>query len=352
MSFNCAGLKAYSGYYTDTQKLLSSASGGAASVLASVILEQGGSVFGACYSPDFMTAEYACVERAEELDRLKGSKYIPTQKRVMLDGEYTPLWPLVAHKLNEGREILFTGLGCDVAALHSYLKANRVDTSRLFTIDLICYGPTLPEVHRQYVLSLEAKYHSRLKSFTVRHKATGWTPLHIRAEFEDGREFTTPLNESDYGQAFSRYTREQCYKCRFKGAAHQADITLGDYWGLTQEMPGWNHNGVSILLVRTEKGQELLSRVDSQEFALREEDASFAVESNKMYYLSRKKPEDYNKFCNDLMTVGLHRAVINFNGGRLKQFVRRAKKFIPSPLRRMLKKLRYIIVGINPIRRS
>ena len=189
---------------------------------------------------------------------------------------------------------------------------------------------------------LEKKYHSRLKSFTVRHKAKGWTPAYIRAVFEDGREFLTPFYDSDYGMAFGTYTREQCYKCRFKGANHQADITVGDYWGLTPAMEGWNNNGVSIFLVRTEKGQELISRIDTQEFALRAEEADFAVRNNPMYYASRTKPENYEKFCDDLVNVGLHRAIVNQIGLKkycktlMKRFV---KKVIPAPALRMAKRI-------------
>lgn len=55
-------------------------------------------VFGACCSPDFISmAEFTCVE---------------------------------------GQEILFTGLGCDVAALKSCLNANHLDSSRQFTVDM------------------------------------------------------------------------------------------------------------------------------------------------------------------------------------------------------------------------
>lgn len=340
MAFDCSGLKAYSGYYRDTQKLLQSASGGAASVLAQAVIRNGGAVFGASYSADFRTAEYSYIERPEDLGRLKGSKYIPTLKRVLVNGEYVPLWPLAAEKLKEGKEILFTGLGCDVAALKSYLKANHVDSSRLYTVDLICYGPAIPEVHRQYVETLEKKYHSRLKSFTVRHKAKGWTPPYIKAEFEDGRKFLTPFYDSDYGMAFGTYTREQCCKCRFKGANHQADITVGDYWGLTPDMKGWNDNGVSIFLVRTEKGEQLISRIDQQKFSLRPEDVNFAVENNSMYYASRTKPEDYGKFCDDLVSKGLHRAVMN-HIGRMNYFKMKVKnyikKYIPAPAKRLIK---------------
>ena len=289
-----------------------------------------------------MDAEYACVERIEDLGKLKGSKYIPSKKRVLINGEYVPLWPMVSQKLEEGKEVLFTGLGCDVAALYAYLEAKNTDTSRLFTAELVCFGPALPEVHRQYVAGLEAKYNSRITSFTVRHKAKGWTPLHIRATFEDGREFVTDFYASDYGRAFGLYTRDVCYGCRFRGANHKADVTLGDYWGLTPEMPGWNKNGVSIFIVRTEKGEELIRMLPRKEFTLREEDVSFAVRNNPMYYDPRPKPESYGKFRRELETLGLHRAVVN-HYGRLKfcalVLKERVKSAVPAPVKRVLKKL-------------
>ena len=290
-----------------------------------------------------MSAEYACVERVEDLRLLKGSKYIPTHKRVLVDGKYVPLLPLVAEKLSTGREVLFTGLGCDAAALLSYLKANHVDTTKLFTADLICYGPALPEVHRQYVVNLEAKYHSRITSFTVRHKAKGWTPPYVRAVFEDGREFLTEFYESDYGKAFGKFTRAGCYKCPFKGEGHKADLTLGDYWGLTPAMPGWNNDGVSVFIVRTEKGEELISRISGGgEFELREEDVNFVLEHNRMYSEARKKPVNWEEFCGELESVGLHKALVRstgffrWYGGLVKRAV---KMLLPMPVKRVLKRI-------------
>ena len=261
---------------------------------------------------------------------------------MLINGKYLPLWPLAAEKLNAGREVLFTGLGCDIAALYSYLKANHIDASKLYTLDLICFGPAIPEIHRQYIDSLEKKYHSRMKSFTVRHKLTGWIPRYIRAEFEDGRAYITHFYDSDYGKAFGLYTREHCYSCRFKGINHQADITVGDYWGLTPKMPGWNVDGVSIFLVRTDKGQELISRIDPQEFTVEPADVNFALEHNPMYSESRKKPQDYRKFCDDLKIYGLHKAIVNHFGFAdyyLRPIKAHVKKYIPAPIWQMLKKI-------------
>ena len=340
--FDCSGLKAYSGYFNDTEKLLQSASGGAATAISELILTRGGVIFGSAYSADFRTPEFACIERKEDLHRLKGSKYAETSKRVFHDGEYKALWPLVAEKLESGLTVLFTGLGCDVAALKSFLKARRTDTSKLYTIDLICYGSTLQEVHRQYIETLERKYKSRVINFTVRYKKRGWTPPYIFAEFENGRKFDTDFYASDYGKAFALYARRPCYSCNFRGNNHQSDITVGDFWGLTPQMEGWNKNGVSIMISRTEKGEELIRNIDTKQFSIREADAEFAISHNRMYFMRREKLADYDKFCEDLKSAGLHKAIVNHYGfmkyyfGPMKEHV---KRFIPAPVKKILKKI-------------
>ena len=302
----------------------------------------GGVIFGSAYSADFRTPEFALIECKEDLCRLKGSKYAETSKRVFHDGEYKALWPLVAEKLEAGLTVLFTGLGCDVAALKSFLKARGTDTSKLYTIDLICYGPTLQEVHRQYIEMLERRYKSRVTNFTVRYKKRGWTPPYIYAEFENGRKFCTDFYASDYGKAFSLYARRPCYGCNFRGTNHQADITVGDFWGLTPDMSGWNKNGVSVFIVRTEKGEELIRKIDTNEFALQEVDAEFVIEHNRMYYRRRSKVSDYDKFCDDLQSVGLHKALVNHYGfmkyyfGSLKAHL---KKFVPVRVKRFIKRM-------------
>ncbi|MBQ7560232.1 MAG: Coenzyme F420 hydrogenase/dehydrogenase, beta subunit C-terminal domain [Synergistaceae bacterium] len=330
---------AYSGYFREREKLLESSSGGAAIVLSEIIIKQGGVVIGACYSSDFRSAEFACIDRVENLSRLKGSKYVETNKIIAPDKK---LWPFIAEKLKTGQKVLFIGLGCDAAALKSFIRANNINDSNLYTIDLICYGPTLKEVHSQYIDSLTKKFNSRIKNFTVRYKKLGWTPMYIKADFEDGRTFCAEFYKSDYGRAFGTFSREVCYSCKFRGVNHRSDITIGDYWGLTPEMDGYNPDGVSIFIVNSERGQDLINMIDTNNFALMPADLDFIIEHNRMYYKTRSKPEDYKKFCDDLKSVGLHRAIINHEGGYMrfyaKKILNRAKKFIPSRVKKFIKR--------------
>lgn len=275
---------------------------------------------------------------SKEFQTFTGSKAqsIPTEKKIFQDGEYKSVWPCVAEKLSSGRPVLFTGLGCDVAALKSYLSAENIDDSDLFTADILCFGPALIDVHKQYIDSLERKYKSRITNFTVRHKAKGWTPPYVLADFENGKRFCTSFYETDYGLAFMSFTREACFHCKFKGANHKADITLGDFWGLTPGMSGYNPDGVSIFIVKTERGESLIHKIDPEEFALSPADVDFVIGNNSMYYASRKKPEDYARFIDDLKTAGLHRAIMN-HFGLLRYYTRGIRKMIPRPVKRVIK---------------
>ena len=205
----------------------------------------------------------------------------------------------------------------------------------MYTVDLICYGPTLKEVHTQYIESLTKKFNSRIKNFTVRYKKLGWTPAFIRAEFEDGKIFCEEFYKSDYGRAFASFARECCYSCRFRGVNHKSDITIGDFWGINHEMSGYNPDGVSVFIVNNERGKNLIDMIDTKNFALMPADIDFILDNNSMYYLTRNKPADYEKFCGDLMRAGLHKALINHDGGYLKVY---ARKFIPSRVRKFIKR--------------
>ena len=73
-------MKIYSGIIKDKDKLLQSASGGVVTALSEKIIENNGVVFGVRYTQDFYGAEYCYIENLNELNQLKGSKYITSVK--------------------------------------------------------------------------------------------------------------------------------------------------------------------------------------------------------------------------------------------------------------------------------
>lgn len=293
-------MKAFSGYLKNDLKLLQSASGGATTAISEKIIKKGGIVFGATYSEDFRKVEYCCIQDIRDLDKIKGSKYTYSIK-----GD---TFKQISDYLKNGKTVLFIGLGCDVGAVYSYCKKSGVDISSLYTIDILCHGPAIPGVHRQYIESLEKKYNSKLNYFTIRYKKNKWTPFYILAKFQNGKEYIVPFNETDYGKAFYYVASPGCTKCRYKGENHKGDICVGDYWGMKPGMLGWNEKGVSVILTQTHKRERLLELLDDN-FHIQEEDVEFVTKNNPMYYQSRIQKVDYNRFVKDLKERGLHYAV-------------------------------------------
>ena len=238
---------AYAGYIEDENALLSCTSGGVATALSQEMIRRGGYVAGVAYAADFKSAEYRITNRAEDLERFKGSKYVEVDKGTV----YADVKAL----LDADEAVLFFGLPCTVAALRAYLKK---EYDKLVAVDLICHGPTYATVHRQYVEHLERTYGGHVVDFSVRHKRGTWLPAYLRAAFDNGQEFMRPFYHTEYGYAFSVLAKQACYTCAFRGDNRTGDLMLGDFHGAREEDAFWNVKGVSAILVGSEKGRQTL----------------------------------------------------------------------------------------------
>lgn len=303
-------LSAYYGYFIDSTKLKECASGGVATALSKEIIHAGGAVFGVAFLEDFRTAEYRCVEVESELDQLKGSKYIPPKPTV---GGIL-VYDAVEEKLLQNKPVLFIGSGCHVAALINRLQKKNIDLEKLYTVDLICHGPTTQYAYDSFIESLESKYRSKITYMNMRFNEKGWVPPFLKVVFANGKQYLKPLYETDLGFALRVCLRECCYKCRFKGDGHVSDITIGDYWGLKPGMHEYNKNGVSVMLSRSEKGECLIQALDRNSFFVEKTDVDKVIIHNTMYATSLKKPEYIDTFKSVLKENGLHYAVIHSQG--------------------------------------
>ena len=309
------------GYLRDLEKLKASASGGAATALAETIIAWGGVVFGVEYTENFQAARYGIAETAEELERFRSSKYIYPE---IHDRDGRSVVDLAEEKLRENKPVLFIGLGCIISGLLHQMKRRQVDTKQLYTVDMICHGPTLPSVQKKYILDLERRFGSKVITFDTRNKKLGWTSPCVHAVFANGKDYTKFLYETDLGFALKYYCRNACYRCSFKGDSHPSDLTIGDCWGLKPGMVEYNAKGTSVLFCRTEKGERLVRSLDESAFCLWPIDAHFAMKHNPMFSESTRKPSFYDTFAQDLEEQGLHYAVIQSAGH--KTYVKAAIK--------------------------
>lgn len=319
-------LNVYSGYFKTKDRLCTVASGGAATAISEIIVRNGGVVFGVEYTDDFKSAQFKCAETIQDLESLKSSKYIAPEKNCLLDGEYLTIYTAVERKLTDGKVVLFIGTGCEVGALLKYVKNNNCNTKNLYTVDIICHGPTYSDSLSQYVNWLEKKFGAKVTKFNMRYKIKGTKPPFIYAEFSNGKKFKERLYESDFGYAFQVFKRLSCYNCQFKGNSHKADLTIGDYWGCVKGMKDFNQFGVSVMFARTEKGEILIRQLTEEDtFVVNSADMEIALANNPAFYKVRtKNQKEYEKFKKDMQEHGLHYAVVHSTG--YKGYIKRAIK--------------------------
>jgi coenzyme F420-reducing hydrogenase beta subunit len=234
--------------------LTASASGGIFAALASVVFEKGGVVFGCAFNRD-MVPEHICVDNLIDMKKLQGSKYVQSS--------INTTYAQTRKFLREGRWVLFTGTPCQIAGLKSYLGK---DYNTLITADLICHGVPSVAFFKGYIKHLQAKLNGRVIDFKFRDKSKEWGLLGKVIYEKNGvmREKLIPPYTSYYYSYFLKgdIYRENCYECKYASGSRQGDFTIGDYWGVEKAHPEINNrNGVSVLLVNSEKGMMMIEKL-------------------------------------------------------------------------------------------
>ena len=255
---------AYIAYSKDDRIRILSSSGGVFSVLSESVLGNHGTVFGAVFDRDF-SVYHKKVDCLEGLSLIRGSKYLQSR----IENSYKETKRL----LDEGKTVLFSGTGCQIAGLKSFLK---VGYENLLTVDILCHGTPSPKLWSLYIHEKELLFDSTVKNISFRKKNTGWRTYSLCIEFENGKSYSCVFNKDPYMKMFLRNIclRPSCYSCRFKAINSQADITLGDCWGIEKYMPELDDNkGCSLIITHTNKGNDLIRRV-MDNLEIREADLS------------------------------------------------------------------------------
>ncbi len=231
-----------------------SSSGGVASAFISSFIENGGYVASCLFNNgDFA---FELTNDPVVSMRFAGSKYVKSNALGIFD------------KIKEcltTNKVLFIGLPCQVAALKNYIKDQR----NLYTIDIICHGT--PSKRLLSIFLSECGYDiNSLKDIQFRKKSNMGLQI-------DSSSIGLSKVMDDYTCAFLSgisYT-DNCYSCQFATIERVSDITLGDSWGT--ELKAEEGKGVSLILIQTEKGIELLGK---QKLTLFDVDLDNAIANN------------------------------------------------------------------------
>lgn len=281
----------YYGHSKDEAVNRSCSSGGAAYCISKYAIENDMIVFGVKYSDDFKRAIYTKVDNIDNLDQLKGSKYIFP--------DYHGVVNSILLSVSENKKVVVFGLPCFINSLAKQIE-NR---DNVLLIDLICHGPTFCSVQEEFINYLEKRYKSRVTFFTSRFKKKNKTDAYVLARFQNGKTYCKKLYYTYFGKAFEILSGEGCFSCLSKGDNRDSDITLGDYWGCDESFDGFSKYGNSILVAHTQKGIDLIKSLDNM-FVFNTDD-SLLKKHNPMYYKSAVKQSRYDKFKTDFNSRGI-----------------------------------------------
>lgn len=236
----------FAAWSTDHELRSRSTSGGVFASIAKGVLVNGGLVVGAQMKDNIVT--HILISDISELSKLQGSKYAQS----LTNG----IFLRVKSALIEGKTVLFTGLGCQVAGLLKFTSQFNY-SGKLLTIDLICGG-----VPSRFIISKYLEHFANSVDYITAFRNKSLYQLSVK--LKDGIEKIVPLKEKPlplcgfYTELTNRYS---CYDCQFAKAHRMSDLTIGDYWGDTEYLEQ-HKNGLSVVVVHTKEGQKLLDAND------------------------------------------------------------------------------------------
>lgn len=273
--------------YDDSR--VKSSSGGAFASIARYVLENGGVVYGASLNEQKQVVHTA-VENLEDLDSLRGSKYVQSN----LNDAYVQ----IRNHLKEGRKVLFSGVSCQVKGLNFFLK-KRDDN--LFSVEILCHGVPSPKIFKMYLEEVCKKHDislDEIKSIFFRNPRS-WKEFTLSIQTNDGKHIIGPLDNSFMsGFGSNLIVRPSCFDCSAKGLKAGSDILLGDFWGLEYlDSDFVDNKGVSLVILNTHRGIDLFDHLSSD---FKEFNYNQALLGNKNIEYSQREPADRTNFFKSL----------------------------------------------------
>lgn len=240
-----------------------SSSGGVFYSLGSQILAQGGTVYGACYDENWQVV-HRRASTPEQLRQLSGSKYTRSNWKDCL--------PQIKEDLLSGTPVLFSGTPCQAAAVRKLAPLGN-----LYLVDIVCHGTPKPYYLAEYLKMMENRFGAPVSMLNMRSKPQKrfeyrkkhpkekryrLVPHTMQIDFENGRTYCSESEYDPYFLLMDYLLNESCYHCAYRSLDRVTDISLGDFHEFSSSLGKFNDgNGVSLVLVNTEKGNALLNTV-------------------------------------------------------------------------------------------
>lgn len=269
------------------------ASGGLCTEISRQFIKDGGIVIGARWNKDIHVVEHCVCKTIEELDALKKSKYVQSK----VQGVFKEI-----SKYIDSYKCLFIGVPCQVYAVKEFFK-NKSDY--LYCIDLLCRGGSSPLCLQEHLYSI---CDGGIDDIGFRGGKDDCYLTLYKGEklIYRGPQFTDP-----YFNYFMRHVlyQERCYECPFAGKRRVGDLTIGDFWGLSEEaLPKSGGKGINMVFENTDKGRLLLENVGDY-IVLEKRSANEAIRGNETLQRPTEQPGEYHELWGLIHKVGFVRAL-------------------------------------------
>lgn len=253
----------------DRKERMESSSGGVFIALAKKVIENGGVVFGAVFN-ECWEVVHTYAENLKDVKSMMGSKYMQSR----MENSYREAEGF----LKRGRTVLFTGCPCQITGLHNYLGK---EYHNLISVDFLCHGVPSPGVWRKYLTEVSTSFPKEINGISLdfstkitgidfRNKQqSGWKNFYLTITGLSNGTEKVLLSDKHKNNPFMKgflgdlYLRPSCYNCKCKNGASHSDLTIADFWGISSIMPDFDDDkGVSLVLVNTDKGRNVLALCD------------------------------------------------------------------------------------------
>lgn len=332
IDINFNGLpKAYYAANKNVDTLMASASGGVFTSVIDTYCKEDFAIFGVQFDDRFKVI-HSYSESIEDARKYRKSKYVQSHINNSFKQAET--------FLKEGKKVLFTGTPCQIAGLRLFL---RKDYENLFCLDLVCHGVPSQNNFDKYMKYIEEKYKGKITDFTFRHKVLNkngkWNSKNIKIKVNN-KDIVHKPNEDLYLKGFhgELFYRPSCYNCQYANPERISDITMADFWGVEKLYPEDDvHKGISVILVNTPKGQEVLKEL-TETMSLKEVDLDFVIESNAQLNRPAKKHPKYEEFFKHINNERFDEAV-NKCIPKPPLTKRIASRILPNEVKKSIKKI-------------
>lgn len=278
------------------------ASGGFYSIIAKYFInEYHGIACGAVFDNNFHVIHEA-IDDASQISRFASSKYVQS--------EMNDTFKEIKKILKSGRQVVFSGVPCQVAGLLNFLKRKY---DNLITVELVCHGVPSPGFWKKYLDYQCQHYGSNITTVNFKDKRLGYGSPSMKLTFSNGRIHYGDSNTDIMLKGFfgGFISRNSCFNCKFRGQNHFADITILDGWHISK----WNmkmndDKGTTLVMLHNNKAINIFEKI--KEKLLYQEvdiDDPFARKDAVMYYELTPKSKSRDAFLKEVSSLGFKNTV-------------------------------------------